>query len=153
NGNATYTLNTSLISSGGHVVGAVYSGSSTFTGSKGTLPVDVVSTSLADFSLTPCQPATSARSGSAASGVTLTLTPFKGFTGTISLTATANTSVASQFAFSANPVTLSSGAVSTTLTISAFQNRAKTTTASDITAQHRSSGMPPWYAAGSGAAL
>lgn len=153
NGKATYTLNTSLLSSGGHVVSAVYSGSATFAGSKGALPIDVVSTSQADFSLTPCQASTTVRSGATASAITLTLTPFKGFTGTINLTATANTPVASQFTFSVNPVNVTSGAATTTFTISAFRNNARTTSSQDVIARRNSHSQTPWYAVGTGASL
>jgi subtilase family serine protease len=153
NGKGTYTLNTSSISSGGHVISAVYSGSATFAGSKGAFPIDVVSTSQADFSLTPCQASTTVRSGATASGITLTLTPSKGFTGTVNLTATADTPVASQFTFSVNPVNITSGAASTTFTISAFRNNAKTTSSQDVIAQRNSRSQTPWYAVGTGASL
>jgi Predicted protease len=154
NGSATYTLNTSAISSGGHTVSAVYSGNSTFAGSKGALVIDVVSNSQPDFSLTPCQAATSARSGTTASGVTLTLTPSKGFTGTVNLTATADTPFASQFTFSVNPVNITTAsAVTTVLTISAFQSNARTTNALNVAERRNASRHIPWYATGSGAAL
>jgi subtilase family serine protease len=154
NGSATYTLNTSSIASGGHTVSAIYSGNSTFVGSKGALVIDVVSSSQQDFSLTPCQAATSARSGSTASGVTLTLTPSKGFTGTVNLTATADTPFASQFTFSVNPVNITTAnGVTTTFTISAFQSSARTTSALDVVARREASHHPSWYAAGSGATL
>jgi subtilase family serine protease len=153
NGSATYTLNTSSISSGGHTVSAVYSGSTTFAGSKGALVVDVVSNSKPDFSLTPCQATTSARSGSTASGVTLTLMPSNGFTGTVNLTATADTPFASQFTFSVNPVNITTATgVTTVFTISAFQSSAKTTNALDV-AERRNASHLPWYTAGSGVTL
>jgi hypothetical protein len=154
NGSATYTLNTSSISSGGHTISAVYSGNSTFAGSKGALVIDVVSNSKPDFSLTPCQATTSARSGSTATGVTLTLTPSNGFTGTVNLTATADTPFASQFAFSVNPVNITTtSGVTTVFTISAFQSSARTTNALNVAERKNTSQHIPWYAAGSGATL
>jgi subtilase family serine protease len=154
NGSATYTLNTSSLPSGGHTVSAVYSGNRTFAGSKGALVIDVVSNSQPDFSLTPCQAAVSARSGSTASGVTLTLTPSKGFTGTVNLTATAETPFASQFTFSVNPVNITTASgVTTTFTIAAFQSSARTTSALDVAARREPARHIPWYAAGSGATL
>jgi subtilase family serine protease len=152
-GAATYTLNTTTLSSGGHTISATYAGNTALAGSKGTVGIDVVSTSQRDFALTPCQAASSAKSGSTASGITLTLTPFNGFTGAVNLTATAQTPVATQFSFSANPVNITGGAVTTTLTISAFQSNARTGGSQITTAHHDGSGKLPWYAAGSGATL
>ena len=153
NGSATYTLNTASITSGGHTVSAVYSGNSTFAGSKGALVIDVVSNSKPDFSLTPCQATSSARSGSSATGVTLTLTPSNGFTGTVNLTATADTPFASQFTFSANPVSITTASASTTvLTISAFQSNARTTNALNV-AGRRGFQHFSWEAASSGLTL
>ena len=154
NGSASYTLNTSSISSGGHTISAVYSGNSTFAGSKGALVIDVVSSSKPDFSLTPCQATTSARSGSTATGVTLTLAPSNGFTGTVNLTATADTPFASQFAFSVNPVNITGATGFTTvLTISAFQSSARTTNTLNVAERRHPSQHIPGYAAGSGATL
>ena len=152
NGAATYTLPTS-ITSGGHTVSAVYSGSSTFAGSKGSLDVDVVSSSQKDFSFTPCQASVTAKSGSTASGITLTLTPVNGFTGTINLTAAVDAPVASQFAFSVNPVILTSSSATTTFTLAAFQNSAKVVSSSTMSAKRGAASPMPWYAAGSGATL
>ncbi|WP_035348482.1 protease pro-enzyme activation domain-containing protein [Edaphobacter aggregans] len=153
-GTATYNLNTTALTSGGHTVSAIYSGNAALAGSKGALVIDVVSSAQKDFALTPCQAGASARSGSTASGVTFTLTPFNGFTGTINVTATAQTPVASQFTFSVNPVNItSSSAVTTTFTIAAYQNSAKTSSSQDVVARHGSSRHMPWYEAGSGATL
>ena len=154
NGSATYTLNTSALSSGGHTVSAVYSGDGSFAGSKGSLVIDVVSSSQKDFALTPCQATTSARSGTTASGLTFTLTPFNGFTGAINVTATAEAPIASQFNFSVNPVNItSSNAVTTTFTIAAYQNNARTSNSQNMTAHRDGSHRMPWYAAGSGVTL
>jgi subtilase family serine protease len=153
-GSANYNLNTAALSSGAHSVSATYSGSATLAGSKGTLIIDVVSSSQKDFALTPCQASASARSGGTASGIIFTLTPFNGFTGAVNVTATAETQLASQFSFSVNPVNItSSSPVTTTFTIAAYQNNAKTSAAQSTTARREGAHRVPWYTAGSGATL
>jgi subtilase family serine protease len=152
-GTATYTLNTTSLSSGGHTVSAIYSGSTALAGSKGSLVIDVVSSSQKDFALTPCQASSQAKTGSTASAITFTLTPFNGFTGPINITATAQTPVASQFTFSVNPVNITSSNPGTmTFTIAAYQNSARTSSAQETTARQHTRHLP-WYTAGSGATL
>jgi subtilase family serine protease len=166
-GAATYTLNTAALASGGHTISAAYSGDANYAGSKGTLlgptadtvdspngpisSVDVVSSTKPDFSITPCTGSTSAAPSAVAPGITFTITPFNGFTGTINLTAANNSGASATPAFTVSPVTITSSAgVTTSFVLSAFT----TTTA---TAANRKptpkSGRAPWYAAGSGATL
>jgi subtilase family serine protease len=171
-GTATYTLNTSSLSSGGHMISAVYSGDGNYAGSKGTLlgsaanpgtypngqlaSVDIVSSSTPDFSLTPCTGAATAvtvQAGATAAGITLTITPANGFTGTINLTATNNDGMIATTSFSPTSLTVSS---STPVTTSFVVQASQTTTAGlarpGSPFQHPSN-KSPWYSAGSGVAL
>ncbi|MEO8737555.1 MAG: protease pro-enzyme activation domain-containing protein [Edaphobacter sp.] len=160
-GKATYTLDTSALSSGGHSVSAVYSGDTTYASSRGTLvasngsltPIDVISATSPDFSMQSCTASATARSGSTASGIVFTLTPFNGFTGSITLSASINQVVAAGYTFSVVPVVINStGSVTTTFTISAYQSSAKTATALlKMASNHPSTGKMPWYVTGSGA--
>jgi hypothetical protein len=162
---ATYTLDTSSLSSGGHNVSAVYLGDSRFAGSKGSLlensntgilsPIDVVSSSN-DFSITPCTATTTVASGSAATAIPLVITPTAGFTGTINLSANSDTGDVLGYAFSVKPVmiTSSSGAVTTQFVLTATESA--TTAAArkpESPGGHHPAGKAPWWAAGSGATL
>jgi subtilase family serine protease len=164
NGKATYTLDTSTLSSGGHTISAVYSGSSTYAQSRGTLlasdgsltPIDLVSSSNPDFSISPCTASATVKSGSSTSGIVLTLAPFNGFTGTIKLTANVDKTIAAAYTFSTgSSVTINSNtSVPTTFTLSAFQTNANTATALvKIASNDPPAGKTPWYIAGSGATL
>lgn len=168
-GKATYTLNTSSttgLSSGQHNVSVVYSGDSTFAGSKGSLlanssntgivsPIDVVSTTSPDFSITPCTATTSVASGAAASAVVLTITPTDGFTGSVNLSANSDSGDLFGYAFSVKPVVINSASAATT----SFVLTAKVTTTTGavkkmaVPLNHQTTGKTPWYAAGSGATL
>ncbi len=128
NGALTYTLNTSTLSSGGHAIGAVYLGDNSFSGSKGSLLTDVVSTTQPDFSITPCTASTSAAPGGVAPGVTFTVNPFKGFTGPVNFTATSDATLSASYTFSVTPVVISGSSTGTTVfTLSAFQTTSGTT--------------------------
>jgi len=167
NGTAALTLDTSALSSGGHTVSVLYSGDTTYAGSRGTLlgsdgsltPIDVVSTTSPDFSITPCTASTTARAGGVAPGVVLTFTPFQGFTGPITLSVSTNQSVTASYSFSpalssTNTITIASASVPVTLTLSAFQSSAKTATAKlKVASNHPPAMKLPWYVAGSGATL
>ncbi|WP_348269072.1 protease pro-enzyme activation domain-containing protein [Edaphobacter paludis] len=167
-GHAAYTLNTSAISSGAHTISAVYSGDNTYAGSRGTLlasdgspsPIDVVSTTSPDFSITPCNANVTVKAGGVGPGIVFTLTPFQGFTGPITLTTNTNQTVAASYSFSpalssTNTITINSTAsVPVTLTLSAFQSNAKTATAQlKLASNHPPAMKLPWYVAGSGATL
>lgn len=162
-GKASYTLNTSGLSSGQHNVNVVYSGDATFAGSKGSLlanasntglvsTIDVVSKTSPDFSITPCTATTSVASGAAASAVVLTITPTDGFTGPVKLAASSDTGDVLGYAFSTNPVVINS-ANSATTSFVLTATVTKTSGALKKPAAPFGSGRTPWYAAGSGATL
>lgn len=161
NGSLTYTLNTSTLSSGAHTVSATYLGDATFAGSKGSLIQDVVSSTKADFSLTPCIASTSATRGGSSSGVIFTLTPSNSFTGSVTMSATATSipnnanTAALGYVFSVSPVVINSAtAQTTTLTLQAYQTNAKTGNGLYKNGSLSRTGLHlPWSAAGSGAAM
>jgi Pro-kumamolisin, activation domain/Bacterial Ig-like domain (group 3) len=172
NGVANVSLSTSTITSGGHSISAVYTGDGTFAGSKGSLltpdptgfapsgtlaSVDFVSSSKPDFSFTttgsnPCTGAVSVAPGAVATGVTFTVTPVNGFTGSVNVIATNNNLADVTTNFTVTPITVSSASgVTTSFVITAYT----TTPVSSLRPliQHKPSGRAPWYAAGSGATL
>jgi subtilase family serine protease len=157
-GTATYSLVTSSLSSGGHVISAVYTGDGNYSGSKGTLrapvslspvvfdnstpitiypngavaSVDVVSSQSPDFSFSAptCGTSTTVQPGATAAGVTFTITPFNGFTGPVTLTVTNNNEMAATPSFSVSPVNITTSAgVTTSFVVTASQ---PTTTANAI---------------------
>lgn len=169
-GSATYTLNTSALSSGGHTISAVYSGDGNYAGSKGTLlgpatntsaypngpvaSVDIVSGK--DFGLTPCTgTATSVtvQPGATSGGITFTVTPSGGFTGTVNFTATNNDGMTATPTFTPTSVNVASGAVTTSFVVKASQTTAELTQPALTPFRHHPAGKAPWYAAGSGATL
>jgi subtilase family serine protease len=157
-GTATYTLTTSTLTSGGHIVSAAYFGDTTYGGSKGTLSTDVVSTTQKDFAITPCSASATVKAGGVAPGVTFTITPFNGFTGSIALSASADSPVSATYAFSPTTISITSGtAATTTFTLTAYQSGAKTATGLLKVASTQNPSMPtgrmPWYAAATGATL
>ena len=165
-GSATYNLVTTAaagVSSGGHTISTVYSGDANYAGSKGTLlasdgsfaSVDIVSTTLKDFSITPCTGSVTVLSGATSTGVVFTITPFNGFTGAVTMAAVNNNLGAFTPSFSVTPVNITSTAGVTT----SFIVKASQTTTAELSRpglapswQHPS-GRTPWYAAGSGATL
>lgn len=148
NGTASYQLSPSA-TGGGHTITAVYSGDGTYASSKGTLVADFVSSSKADFALTPCTTSSTVTSGATAGGITFTVTPANSFTGAVSFAISATSAIAANYAFSATSVNVSSGtAATTTLTITAAQS-ATASNSHDARPGSRS----PWYLAGSGATL
>jgi subtilase family serine protease len=158
NGTATFTLPAQ--SSGGHTISAVYTGDTNYSGSKGTLlaadgslaSVDFVSATNPDFSLTPCTGSVTVQPGAVGTGVTFTVTPANGFTGTVNFIATNNNLAAATTAFTVSPVTVSStGAVTTSFVFTASEPATAAQLRRD--GNHPRSGRAPWYAAGSGATL
>jgi subtilase family serine protease len=160
---ASLPFSTASLSSGGHNVSVAYSGDSHYGASKGALigpdgnvsPLDVVSATQADFSLTPCNAPVTVISGGTASGVTFTLTPFNGFQGSIALSTVVDSPLAASYTFSLNPVVINSAAAgSTTFVLTASQSQAKTGTGMlKISAATPPAGNRPWYVVGSGASL
>lgn len=153
NGSATYQLNASALS-GGHTVSAVYSGNSVFAASKGTATADFVYASQKDFAITPCTSSLSVKAGGAGTA-TFTLTPFNGFTGSVTFAAVSEGSLTSTYTFTPSPVTISStGATTFTLKVAGYQSSAvRSGDSQTLVASQRGSGHMPWYGAGSGAAL
>ncbi len=173
-GSASYTLNTSTLSSGGHNISAVYSGDGNYAGSKGTLlgpnvnpeaypngqpaSVDIVSGTSKDFGLTPCTgSATSVtvQPGATSTGITFTVTPANGFTGTVTLTMTNNDEMIATPSFSPTSLSITSA---TPVTTSFVVKASGTATAAQLVKpglapNRHPSGKTPWYAAGSGATL
>jgi subtilase family serine protease len=161
NGSAIYTLSTAGLASGQHNVSAVYSGDATFAGSKGSffqtggtiLPIDVVSTTKADFSITPCTGASTVITGSSAGAVTLTITPFSGFQGSVNLAANSDTGDVLGYAFSVKPVVVSSSTGVTTSFVLTATELSTNATLNKPKPGHSPLGRSSWYAAGSGATL
>ncbi len=159
-GSASIIYVTTALSSGGHVITALYSGDPTFVGSKGFVTTDIVSATKADFALTPCTAVATAKSGAAATGVTLTIAPVNGFTGTVTFTATAtDSSLAASYTFTPTTVIISSTTNATTsFVLSAFTSQAQTGNGLvklGTSAKNSPPALPrhPWYMAGSGATL
>ncbi len=164
NGSATYTLNTAALSSGGHTVSAVYNGDSTHLGSKNSLLTDVVSSTTADFALTPCTATSTVRTGADGTPITFTITPLRGFTGNVNFSLSTDSYLSGSYLFSPSTVSIGSGANGTsTLTLSAYYSQAKSGTAQikigsvqhlpDSVVSPKPSRRAPFYAAGSGVAL
>lgn len=151
NGTATYQYTPgSSLTSGNHTLSAIYSGDNTFAGSQKTLTADFVAPGFKDFSLTPCTAAATANSGSAAPGLTFTVTPTSGFTGTVTFTVSSNQTLAATYAIS--PVTISSSSpVTANLVITASQPKAQGS--NTLNAREHHAPQTRWYAIGSGATL
>lgn len=175
NGSLTsYSLNVGSLT-GLHTIGAIYQGDSVYAGSAGQLgtgtlnattgdyvnvtPIDFVSSTQKDFSITPCTAATSALPGGSGTTILVTVTPFNGFTGTVTLSAGAISSVSNSaaigYSFSVSPVTVSSAtAVPTSLTLYAYQNSSNESTQPVvISALHNPMKGLPWYVPASGSTL
>ncbi len=169
---ATYPLSASGLSSGGHNISAVYSGDGNYAGSKGTLlgpatntfaypngslaSVDIVSAKNPDFSIGPCTGSATAVTvapGGTSTGITFTITPANGFTGSVTLIATNNDAMTATTSFSVSPVSITtSSGVTTSFVVKAFQTTGQVKPGLMPFHQHPL-GNVPWYAAGSGATL
>jgi hypothetical protein len=124
-GSATYSLATTSLGSGAHVIAAAYSGDATYAASKGSVTLDVTSATTADFTLTPATATVTVASGADASGLLYTVTPVNGFTGTVTFSAAST--VDGTYSFSPLSVTISSTSPATsTLVLSAYVANAKT---------------------------
>jgi subtilase family serine protease len=124
--------------------------------------VDIVSSSKPDFSITntsssstPCSGAVTVQPSATASGITFTITPFNGFTGTVNLSATNQDGMAATTSFSVSPVSITTSAgVTTSFVVQASQaTTAKTIKPKLMPSGRYPSNKVPWYAAGSGATL
>ena len=164
-GSATYTMVTTAaagVSSGGHTISTVYSGDANYAGSKGTLlasdgsfaSVDIVSTTLKDFSITPCTGSVTVPTGATSTGVVFTITPFNGFIGAVTMTAVMNNLGSLTPSFSVTPVNITSTAgVTTSFIVKASQTTTALNSPGVAPSRQHPSGRTPWYAAGSGATL
>ena len=115
-GMATFTYDTTSLSSGSHVFGVAYAGDSNYDGSKGTVTVDVTSATAADFTLSPSTATATTTSGGTAPGITLTVAPTSGFTGDVTFTAsTTSSTLDASYSFSVNPVVISGTSSGTTV--------------------------------------
>jgi hypothetical protein len=130
NGTAAYSLVTTGLAAGVHVVSAVYSGDSVYTGSKSSVQIDLLSATAPDFALTPSVATVTTKSGTSAPGVTFSVASLNGFAGLVTFTASttsATLSTTSNPTFNPAQVTLTSGGTgSTVLTLSAFLPYGKT---------------------------
>lgn len=160
NGSAAFSLSTSSLSSGGHVVTAAYSGDGVYAGSKASATLDLSSTTAADFALTPAAASASARSGSAAAGVTFTVSALHGFTGNVTLSAASTVAIAGSYSLSINPVVLSSSTTSGNTVLTLFASPSGTgggtgalSRAGATSARLGSQHTMPWLPLGSGVAV
>ena len=121
-GTATFSLATTALASGNHVISAAYSGDSVYESSKGSVGIDIISATVADFALTPATATVTTTAGTDASGLVFTVTPENGFTGSVAFTAnTTSSTLNATYSFSVTPVVISSStAGTTTLTLSAY---------------------------------
>jgi subtilase family serine protease len=160
-----FTLNTTTLSSGGHTVSVVYLGDNNYAASKGTLSVDIVSSSGKDFALTPCTATAAANPGASAGGITLTVTPANGFTGTVNLTAyltaftpananETSTTTDASYAFSPTSVSITSSSAGTTsFVLSGYQSSSTGNPLIASNNAHPTLRSAPWYITGSGVSL
>jgi subtilase family serine protease len=145
-GTGTYSLATTGLSTGSHVVQATYTGDSTFAGSKGAFAITITAAVSADFTLTPSITSVTVASGTIAPAVVFTVAAQNGFTGSIAFADSVTTPMEAQYSFSMTPLVLTSTttSASTSFSLLAYTNN---TTAM---AHPQSSG---WFGAGSGVAL
>jgi subtilase family serine protease len=152
NGTASYTFTPgSSLTSGNHTLSAIYSGDNAFAGSQGTLTADFVAPGFKDFALTPCTAGTTATTGGSSSGITFTLTPANGFTGTVNFTVSADQPLTATYAIA--PVTISgTSPVTANLVVTASQPRSQSSNTLNAR-NHPASSTTRWYQVGSGATL
>jgi Pro-kumamolisin, activation domain len=168
-----YSLNVGSLT-GLHTIGAIYLGDAVYAGSSGQLgtvtsfaeggnlvvsPIDFVSSTQKDFSLTPCTAGSSAIIGSTGTAISVTIIPANGFTGTVTLSAGAISSASNTapigYSFSVSPVTISAATgVPTSLTLYAYQNVSNESSQPVvISALHNPMKGLPWYVPASGSTL
>ena len=119
---ATLSLATTGLASGNHVVSAAYSGDAVYAASKGSITIDVVSATAADFALTPATATVTTAAGTDATGLVFTVTPVNGFVGAVTFMAgTTSSTLNATSNFTVDPVAISSTAAgTTTLNLSAY---------------------------------
>jgi len=121
-GVASYSLSTTPFTVGTHTVQATYSGDTNYAGSKGAFTLNVTSPTVPDFTLSPATTTVTATHGQAAPGVVFTVAALNGFTGAVTLTASASSTLSNQAeaSFTINPVTLSTTTTSAQTTLNLF---------------------------------
>jgi len=117
---ATYSLNTLSLGAGTHIVQATYLGDSTFAGSKAAFNLNVTSITAPDFAIAPATTTVTVTHGQAAPGVAYTVSALNGYTGSVTLTASATSSLQAETSFSVNPVILTTSAPSGQTTFNLF---------------------------------
>ena len=135
-GAATYSLATTSLAAGLHVISAAYSGDTTYMGSKGTVNLDVTSTTSSDFTLTPSTTSVTVAPGATSAGVTFTVAAnAQGYVGDIVFSASTTSATLAADAsvlFSVSQVNLTSNTTSgsTVMTLQAYIVNAKSGTGS-----------------------
>jgi subtilase family serine protease len=126
---ATYSLSTTGLASGTHMLTAAYSGDTNYSGSKGALNLTVVVPTTGDFTLTPSTASTTVAAGGTAPGITFTVSSVNSFAGNVTFTSSSSTaSLPASYSFNIDPVALTSGGSGTTvLTMLAYIPGAQTT--------------------------
>ena len=121
-GVATYSLSTTPLTIGVHTVQATYSGDTNYAGSKGAFSLNVTSATVPDFTLTTPTTSVTVTHGQAAPGVVYTVTALNGFTGSVTLAASASSTFSqeAEASFTVNPVTLSTTTTSAQTTFNLF---------------------------------
>lgn len=136
NGTATYTLATTALSAGSHVVQATYSGDAIFLGSKGAFTINVGSATAPDFTLTPATTSLTVPAGGTSQNVTFTVTPLNGFTGNVSFTVGGGANLAATAVFNPTTVTISgTSAATTAFSLLGYQFQAQSGTATAASRQ------------------
>jgi subtilase family serine protease len=151
-GTATINFSTAGQPSGFHTISAIYSGDSVNASSKNSITADIVSSTAPDFSFTPCTATTSTLPGGTAPGVTLTVTPVNGFSGTVTFSASSLDAVDATFAFTPTTVTTNG---TTSFVLYGYASDAITTqglTRLKATAK-QDPPRAPWYVPASGATI
>ncbi|HEV2645202.1 MAG TPA: protease pro-enzyme activation domain-containing protein [Acidobacteriaceae bacterium] len=157
---AMYSWVTGCSALGQQVLTASYSGDVNYQGSKGpalqtfggtTQPVEVQVTgsNCPDFSLSASTTSVSVAAGGTIPAVTITAVPSGGFTGTVNFSAvltSTSTGYAPTFTFSPASASITSGPVTTSLSLSGI-------TAELRMPRQPARGESPWYLAGSGATV
>ena len=145
-GTGTYSLDTTALSTGSHVVQATYSGDATFAGSKGAFAITITPAVGPDFTLVPSTTSVTVASGTVAQAVTFTVTAQNGFTGSIAFADSVTTPMAAQYSFTITSLVLTSNTATATTAFSLLAYTNNTT----AMAHPQSS---DWYGTGSGIAL
>jgi subtilase family serine protease len=148
-GSATLTLATTALTAGAHTVSVSYSGDTTFAGSKGNATVDITSAASPDFSITGTPTTVTIKAGGSGAA-TYTLASLNGFAGSVTMSATASSSLNASGSFSVSPVTVTTTTAGTTV----FSLNAYTTNGTALPAGRLAQNRKPtWMVATGGMAF